>query len=200
MTMGRPKKDSMTMEEAVSADAERQQEEAAATMESANDHKFRTHLAGLGGHQMAGDLTKAILEITDQGMKRAGQKRGWKGLPEADQREIISRAEWAAKEMLRSAVSAVAANRFPALASVLKGVQIGEKGYKLVIETVVNDDDHRIALLNSVSRRMLVVLAEPDVFAQHDPIKPLPDQPALPVAESPLASSSDDDATGEPMH
>lgn len=190
--------ETMTMEQAAAADAERQEDEAQQQMEAEDDLRFKRHLLRIGGKDMVGDLTKAMLEIVEQAMKRAGQKKGWKGLPQADQKEIISRTEWAAKALTASAVSSVAGNTFPALPSFLKGVSIGDKGYKLVLETIVSDDRHRLALLGSITKRTLLVLADPDVYAQHDPIKPMKDQPELPGVPEPAATEAATDGEAGP--
>jgi hypothetical protein len=174
-----PKKPAATMEEAAAQDAERQQDEAAAAREAAEDAKFRSHLAGLGGAQLVGDLTKATLEIVDQLMKRHGNlKRGWKGLAEHDQKDVISRAEWAAKGMVAAAVSAVAANRFPSLSATLDVLNIKD-GYKVVLKAPTNPDVLP-TLGASQGKQVVLVLADPTVFGQHEPIKPLKDQPPLP--------------------
>lgn len=194
-----------TMEEAVAADAARQAEEAAAAQEALDDADFRKHLAKIGGAQMAGDLTKSLLEIVDQLFKRhGGLKKGWRGLQQDAQQDVINRCEWASKAVIAAAVSGVAGNRFPALPSTLKTVAIGDKGYKLTLETVVTGPEHKLALLNAVSEKVLVVLADPEIYMQHDPIKPMKDEPELPLtpapepepeaakpaAESPLAESA----------
>jgi hypothetical protein len=189
--------DAVTMEDAVTADAERQQDEAAAFREQEEDAKFRAHLVGLGGPHLAGDLTKATLEIVDQLMKRhGGMKRGWKGLAEHEQKDLIGRAEWAAKGMVAAAVSAVAANRFAALAATLDTLNIKD-GYKVVLKAPTNPDVLP-KLGASQGKQVVLVLADPAVFAQHDAIKPMRDQPDLPGVPVPEAAESYPTAAEEP--
>lgn len=178
----------MTMEQAVEADAERQAEDAEMQQEAEDDAKFKRHLLRIGGQEMVKAVTEATLELLDQLQRRAKQK-SWRSMGEAVQRDIISRSEWAAKQMVAAAVSNVAGNTFPALPGFLKGVAIGDKGYKLVLETHVSDDRHRLALLSSITKRVLVVLADPDIYAQHDPIQPLKDQPDL-IPDLPESATS----------
>ena len=191
----------MTMDEAVDADARRQAEQAEQQAEADDDAKFRAHLAGIGGPKMVGDLSKAMLEIVDQLLKRhGGMKKGWKGLAEHEQTDLIGRCEWAVKGLVAGAVSGVAANRFAALPATLDTLNIKD-GYKVVLKAPTNPDVLP-TLGASQGKQVVLVLAEPAVFAQHEAIKPQRDQPELPgvpetaEAESPLAA---EEAPG-PVH
>lgn len=204
--MAKPKKGDHTdpasevpdLSAAVAADAERQADEADAAREAEDDRKFRAHLLRIGGPEMVKAMTEATLELLDQ-LQRRAKLKSWRSMGEHVQRDIISRAEWAAKEMVAAAVSSVAGNAFPALPGSLKAVAIGDKGYKLTLEMHVTDDRHRLALLSSVSKRVLVVLADPDVYAQHDPIQPMKDQPGLPGVPESISDPPDGEAdAGDP--
>jgi hypothetical protein len=197
--MARTKKDAgdagMTMEQAAAADAERQAGETLQMTEAEADAKFRAHLAGLGGPQMVGDLTQGMLEIVDQLMKRhGGMKKGWKGLGEFDQKDLISRVEWAAKELVAGAVSGVAANRFASLPAILDTLNIKD-GYKVVLKAPINPDVLP-KLGASQGKQVVLVLADPEVFARHDPIKPMKDQPALPGVPEPAAQPGEQTEPG----
>jgi hypothetical protein len=190
----RPPQTAETLSDAVAINLERQKEEEEARAEALDDARFREHLTKIGGPRLVGDLTKALLEMIDQLLKQSGMKKGWKSLPEHQQKDVIGRAEWAAHSTVRAAVSAVAGDRWPALPGALKGVQITDKGYKLVLETSVAEPSHRLALLAAVSKPVLVVLADPEAYAQHDKIKPLRDQPplpGLPAEPAPTAAAED---------
>lgn len=151
---------------------------------------------GLAVETLTGDLRDRILET----LRFEQNKRPWHERSEAEQRDTAHRVESQARDLIGQAVELIASHGRTVIKAHIEKAEVKD-GIKAVL-TCGRSDKFRHQLLDAVGARVMIVIADPDVFdGEREPVEITPDQGALAVdpAVAVVHSEADDNHTA-PFH
>lgn len=128
---------------------------------------------------MLGDLVSAVIDE----IKAAPD--AWQKLQEIRQDEVITRVTDRCTALVRHAVQLIAADGREVITADLEQIT-AKDGIKAVL-TLAKHDPSRHTLLDSVGKKVLIVVADDTQFMGGELPQPDPDQTELPVADNALA-------------
>lgn len=141
-------------------------------------NETETEITGLAAETMLGDLTQFLVDE----MKAAPDV--WQKLSEDSQRDVIERASLRVGDAVRKAVRLIAADSREVITAELE--QITTKDGIKAVCTLAKHDPNRHALLDSVGKAVLIVVADASQFLGG--ALPAPDPNQLPL-DTPVADN-----------
>lgn len=151
----------------------------------------------LAAETMTGDIRDFVLDL----LRHEQSKRPWHERSEADQRDTVHRVEARVRDVIGTAVEMMASHGRTTIKAHIEKAEVKD-GIKAVV-TCGRSDRYRHQLLDAVGSRVMIVIADPDVFdGEREPAPITPDQGALAVdpAVAVVHSEADDNHASAPFH
>lgn len=111
----------------------------------------------IGTETLLGDLRDALLD------RLRAMPKPWAAMTDDEQKEMIEGCAVVAAHLVSEATRLIAAKGFPTISGRLVKVQVKD-GMQLQVD-VSRHDPQRLTVIDNVDRPVLLVIAEPDMFA-----------------------------------
>lgn len=127
---------------------------------------------------MTGDIRDCILDVLKHGLGKP-----WEQHSEFEQRDLVDKAEKAARESVNNAVDIIVADGRPTIVADLESITVKD-GIKAIVK-LSKGDELRHNLIDSQGKTVLLVVTDKDSYkGEKAPAAIDKDQPSLPMTEA----------------